>query len=372
VLLLIDHNTKNYDWGSKTLIPNFFSLDPSDQKISELWFGTHSQGESQVAGQPLSKAIGTQLGFLVKFLSADSPLSIQVHPNSAQALAGFEKENQLGLALTDPTRNYKDSLAKPELLVALTPFRALCGFREVSEIRDLFGNLGALEPKFLELASLLDQSDGLRKVFERLLDDVELAESFEALAGIELASKESASARDLAIGLLQKYPGDPGALIAMLLNDLQLEAGDAIFMPAGSPHAYLSGLGLEVMAASDNVIRGGLTSKHIDKPELLRTVDFQPLGNPRVRARLLAQGLLEFETAASEFRVYKVVLSSTNLLADLDLPQHAIVVCTRGELVISTSLEERLVLKKSQAAFVSKAKKISLIGSGEGFVVLGS
>ena len=177
-------------------------------------------------------------------------------------------------------------------------------------------------------------------------------------------------ARDLALELLDKYPADSGAMVALMLNRVELAAGEAIFLPAGNLHAYLSGLGLEVMAASDNVIRGGLTSKHIDQVELQKITDFSELLEPLVKPRKLAEGFIEYPVKATEFRVYRAELTGSNLLADLDLPAGAIVVCTAGEVAVSTSLEEREVLQKADVGYVSGAKKFSLSGSGTAFVVL--
>ena len=160
--------------------------------------------------------------------------------------------------------------------------------------------------------------------------------------------------------------------MALLLNHVGLESGEAIYLPAGNVHAYLSGLGLEVMAASDNVLRGGLTSKHIDKSELMNVADFSELAKPVVSTKKLAVGLVEYPVAASEFRVYRAQISGSNLLADIDLPAAAVIVCVSGEIAVSTSLEEREVLKKGEVIFVSEAKKFSLSGSGDAFVVMGS
>jgi mannose-6-phosphate isomerase len=151
-----------------------------------------------------------------------------------------------------------------------------------------------------------------------------------------------------------------------------LAPGEAIYLPAGNLHAYLKGLGLEVMAASDNVIRGGLTSKHIDRLELAKITDFTELSEPVVGTKKLAEGLVEYPVAASEFRVYRATVSGANLLADLDLPAAALIVCVSGEIAVSTSLDQREVLKKGEVVFVSEAKKFSLSGSGDAYVVLGS
>jgi mannose-6-phosphate isomerase len=374
LLVRISGEVKNYPWGSRNLIQDHFGLGVSGQEVSEVWFGTHDGGQSKIHGsdQILSDAIGSKLSFLVKFLAADSPLSIQVHPNSAQAKEGFARENAAGVSLTAPERNYKDDYHKPEILIALAPFEALCGFRPRAQVLEIFLAFSKSEPRFGELAELLSNDASLEEVFMDILEDQPLgkrfSESVESLDADSIAER----ARLLAVGLLEKYPGDTGALVALLLNHLKLAPGEAIYLPAGNLHAYLSGLGFEVMASSDNVIRGGLTSKYIDKAELKRITDFSELAQPLVATKKVAEGLVEYPVAASEFRVYRAQVSGANLLADIDLPAGAVIACVSGEIAISTSLEEREVLKKGEVVFVSEAKKFSLSGSGDAFVVLGS
>ena len=374
MLVRISGEVKNYPWGSRNLIQDHFGLGVSGQEVSEVWFGTHDGGQSKIHGsdQILSDAIGSKLSFLVKFLAADSPLSIQVHPNSAQAKEGFARENAAGVSLTAPERNYKDDYHKPEILIALAPFEALCGFRPRAQVLEIFLAFSKSEPRFGELAELLSNDASLEEVFMDILEDQPLgkrfSESVESLDADSIAER----ARLLAVGLLEKYPGDTGALVALLLNHLKLAPGEAIYLPAGNLHAYLSGLGFEVMASSDNVIRGGLTSKYIDKAELKRITDFSELAQPLVATKKVAEGLVEYPVAASEFRVYRAQVSGANLLADIDLPAGAVIACVSGEIAISTSLEEREVLKKGEVVFVSEAKKFSLSGSGDAFVVLGS
>ena len=374
MLVRISGEIKNYPWGSKNLIQDHFGLGAANESVAEVWFGTHDGGQSKLlsSGLSLAEAIGAKLSFLVKFLAADSPLSIQVHPNSSQAKAGFAKENAAGLDLTDPKRNYKDDSHKPEILIALSPFEALCGFRPRAEVQEIFLAFSESEARFGELAALAATNATIEEIFTELLEDHLLAERFSSTIEALDADSLAEQARILVIGLLEKYPGDTGALVAVLLNHVRLSAGEAIYLPAGNLHAYLSGLGLEVMAASDNVLRGGLTSKHIDKAELRQIADFSELTNPVVITKKLAEGLVEYPVAASEFRVYRAQITGTNLLADLDLPAGAVVVCVSGEVAIGTSLEEREVLKKGDVVFVSEAKKFSLSGSGEVFVVVGS
>ncbi|CAB4550830.1 unannotated protein [freshwater metagenome] len=365
--------TKNYDWGSTDLIPNFFGLEKPNKPIAEIWFGTHPLGESQTIGEhkPLSESIGKQLSFLVKLLSAEKALSIQVHPNSQQAKDGFHFEQAQGIALDDPKRNYKDASHKPEALVALTSFQALCGFRPRADLIQVFTEFGKSEPDFSSLAQKLNGGAQLAEIFESLIGNQELANRFTESVDSSQSDAITQKSRDLVERLLIQFPGDTGALVALMLNEVSLEPGEAIYLPAGNIHAYLSGLGLEVMAASDNVLRSGLTSKHVDVAEVLKLADFNELTEPKVRPKKLAEGLSEYPVDCDEFRVYRAEVSGKNLLADLKLPASAMVVCTAGEVAVSTSLEEREVLTKSEVVFASGAKMLSLSGSGTAFVILG-
>ena len=374
MLVRITGEVKNYPWGSNHLIQDHFGLGVANESVAEVWFGTHEGGQSKLvaSGQTLSEALGSKLSFLVKFLAADSPLSIQVHPNALQAKAGFAKENEAGISLTAPERIYKDDSHKPEILIALTDFEALCGFRPRAELLEIFLAFSESEPRFGELAALAATDATVEEIFSELLEDQALTARFSSTVEALETDSLAEQSRALVVGLLAKYPGDTGALVALSLNHVKLAPGQAIYLPAGNLHAYLSGLGLEVMAASDNVIRGGLTSKHIDKAELRKIADFSELAQPVVASRKLAEGLVEYPVSASEFRVYRARVTGANLLADLDLPAGAVIVCVSGEVAISTSLEEREVLKKGEVVFVSEAKKFSLSGSGDAFVVLGS
>jgi mannose-6-phosphate isomerase len=364
---------KNYDWGSKDLIPNYFGLNLSSKPIAEIWFGTHPLGESKsaVSSLPLGGLIGKKLSFLVKFLSADRSLSLQVHPNASQAKMGFDFEQSKQISLDDPKRSYKDNSHKPEVLVALTRFEALCGFRPRKESIQVFEEFGKFDVEFESLAQNLAGGLPLSKIFESLILNSDLAQRFTNTVNQSQSGSLAQNARELVEKLLLQFPGDTGALVAVMLNHVWLEPGEAIYLPAGNLHVYLSGLGVEVMAASDNVVRSGLTSKNVDIPEVLKLADFSELAEPKVRPRKLAEGLIEYPVDATEFRVYRAEVSGTNLLADLELPASAMVVCTSGEVAVSTSLEELEVLSKSEVVFASGAKKISLSGNGTAIVVLG-
>ena len=373
MLSRISGATKNYAWGSKALASDFFGLAESSEPIAEIWFGTHPLGESRclAENQSLSESLGKRLGFLVKFLSAERALSIQVHPNLDQAKAGFDLEQSQAIPISDPKRNYKDASHKPEGLIALTSFRALCGFRPRTELLTVFTEFGKSESEFASLATELLSEAPLEKIFESLIENSDLAKRFVQTVESSQSNPVAAKARELVATLLKQFPGDTGALVALMLNEVALEPGEAIYLPAGNVHAYLSGLGLEVMASSDNVVRAGLTSKHVDVAEVLAIADFSELVEPRLRPKKLAEGLIEYPVDSSEFRIYRAEVSGKNLLADLDLPASAMVVCTSGEVAVSTSLDEREVLSKSEVVLASGAKKLSLSGSGTVFVVLG-
>lgn len=344
-----------YPWGSHTLIAQLRGEpSPSPQPQAELWFGAHPAAPATVNGQGLDDAIaadpaaalgkrvqdahGDQLPFLVKLLAAAAPLSIQAHPSLEQAKEGFERENAEGIELNSPNRNYKDPNHKPELIVALTEFRALAGFRPVPDTAAFFAELSS--PELDRYATLLptDGEGDLRALFTTLISlphqpRVELIESVKRAAA-ELVGKRNApewmvEAAEVYLELNQTYPGDVGVLAALLLNVLTLAPGEAAFLRAGQLHAYLSGLGVEVMANSDNVLRGGLTTKHVDVPELVKVLDFSTLENPRAETAP-SHGGVEFQLPVDSFAVRMHALDDGDTLAvDEDGP--AIVLCTAGE-----------------------------------------
>lgn len=344
-----------YPWGSHTLIAQLRGEpSPSPQPQAELWFGAHPAAPATVNGQGLDDAIaadpaaalgkrvqdahGDQLPFLVKLLAAAAPLSIQAHPSLEQAKEGFARENAEGIELNSPNRNYKDPNHKPELIVALTEFRALAGFRPVQDTAAFFAELSS--PELDRYATLLptDGEGDLRALFTTLISlphqpRVELIESVKRAAA-ELVDKRNApewmvEAAEVYLELNQTYPGDVGVLAALLLNVLTLAPGEAAFLRAGQLHAYLSGLGVEVMANSDNVLRGGLTTKHVDVPELVKVLDFSTLENPRAETAP-SHGGVEFQLPVDSFAVRMHALDDGDTLAvDEDGP--AIVLCTAGE-----------------------------------------
>ena len=381
MLVKISNNPRNYAWGSRTLITDYFGPELTssapDQPAAEIWFGTHAASAAFLSEQKsttLSAHLGGhQLSFLLKILAADQPLSIQAHPNLAQAKAGFASENSQGIEIGATTRNYKDQNHKPEVIVALSEFEALCGFKPIEEIDQLFEDLeshaGVSEGFRIMSATwrkLLQETDGLQKVFVDISKRRGNLDGFTA----ELTAMADFEARfALAERLNLLYPGDSGVVLALLMNHVFLEPGQALFLPAGNIHAYLSGLGIEVMAASDNVLRGGLTQKHIDLEELERVIDFTPGRIPLVQPRELSSGLIQYPCNTDDFLLYKVEPSGERLMADLQLGAEAVILCTAGEISVSNSLDERVLLRRGEAAYMgAEARFFSISGGGTAFL----
>lgn len=385
MLLKLQNDALDYAWGSTTLISEYFGITPTNRPMAEIWFGTHDGSPTKVVGSQLSlqqtlkhDQRADRLPFLLKILAAEAPLSIQAHPNPAQAKAGFQSENEQGIALTATNRNYKDDKAKPELIVALSEtFEALVGFADPRLIAEKFGELLEVGPSdsFKNVITgwivQLQEDGGLKQVFLETLESPSVDESF--IAELVDLAEQCPSLVDLVAHLTAHHGLDRGLVSALLMNHMILKKAEAVFVPAGMPHAYLSGLGVEVMLASDNVLRGGLTPKHIDIKELTKVLEFQATNPELTKEKVLAQGLTRFDLPVNEFSFYRVFVSSTNMLMDLDLTGDLIVLCTSGTLAVSNSQDEREVIKAGEAVFVAgDARKFSITGSGEGFIAISS
>lgn len=357
---------------------------PAAHPEAELWFGAHPgdparletpNGETSLLaaltadpeGQlgPASRArFGDVLPFLVKVLAADEPLSLQAHPSAAQALEGFAREERLGIPVNSPVRNYRDTSHKPELLVALQPFEALAGFRQASRTIELLRalNVSDLDP-FIDLLNDQSDADGLRALFTTWitapqpdLDVLVPAVLDGAIVYISSGATEFAAEVKTLLELGERYPGDAGVLAALLLNRITLAPCEAIFLPAGNLHTYLRGFAVEVMANSDNVLRGGLTPKHMDVPELLRVLDFTPTPEAQLRPSMHRDGLERiYDTPADEFALALLVLDDDNLGHEVDAacshdgPQ--ILLCAEGSLTVSGKTRS-LRLERGAAAWV--------------------
>jgi len=310
---------------------------------------------------------GPRLPFLLKVLAADKALSIQVHPSRAQAEAGFRAENERGLPPGDPARNYVDDWPKPELLCALTPFEVLAGLRGAGDAAALLGSLGVgkLEPLVSELAAATTPrvvTDTLARILtwapggrEALAGDV-----VAACARLAEEGGPYAAACDATVRLAGEHPGDLGIVASLLLRHAVLEPGEAVFMPAGGLHAYLHGTGIELLANSDNVVRAGLTGKHIDVPELLRLTD-PAVGVPVIAPREIADGAAVYDTPAPEFRMYRAEFGAVPYPLPGTGPR--IVLCMEGDLVLRGAAGETLKAGRGESCYVSAADGV-VTGSG--------
>lgn len=376
---------RTYAWGSRSAIAEFTGRPtPTPHPEAELWFGAnpgdpaHLQdahgGETSLPdaikadpqaqlGPAVRERFGDVLPFLVKVLAADEPLSLQAHPSAEQALEGYQREDRRGVPLQSPVRNYRDCSHKPELLVALSDFEALAGFRPAARSVDLMRALAVpgLDPY---IALLVDQDDapGLRALFttwitapQPQLDTLIPAVLEGAIAYIRSGEKVFAPEARAVLELGERYPGDAGVLAALLLNRISLKCGEGIFLPAGNLHSYLQGMAMEVMANSDNVLRGGLTPKHVDVPELLRVLDFTPVVDARVGTR--RDGIeVVYETPTAEFAGSELIIDGDQLGHEVDVPSRQdgpqILVCTQGSVEVRAKSGE-VRMHRGAAAWVA-------------------
>jgi mannose-6-phosphate isomerase len=253
---------QHYSWGDHTSIPSLLGITPDGNSWAEMWFGTHHVAPAHLDsndGPLLSEVVGN-MDMLVKLLAAGQPLSLQTHPNKDQARLGFAREDAAGIDISAPHRMYRDASDKPEILIALTPFEALCGFRTTEAICALFADMQWTEE--LDVISTHGIAEYLKWCFAQ-----------------DTAPRITTSPQWLQ-DIAQLYPNDPGLRVAPLLHHVVLAPGEAICLPAGNLHAYIKGCGVEVMNSSDNVVRAGFTPKHINVEELLAIVDTSPLATP--------------------------------------------------------------------------------------------
>jgi mannose-6-phosphate isomerase len=374
------NTVRHYPWGSRTVIPELLGEpSPADRPYAELWMGAHPDAPSVLSnGTPLDKAIeeqpgvllgaavherfGTRLPFLMKVLAAEQPLSLQAHPTSEQARAGFAAEEAAGVPRDDQTRTFKDPFHKPELLLALTTFEALCGFRPVEESLHCLAKLQVpeLKPTIAALAR-----GGLRAAIPQL---IALSPAIRAVlvSAVAEAARRFVAAHDpefintyrWAASLAGTYPGDPGVVISLMCNHLKLAPGEAVFLPAGNLHAYLSGAGVEVMASSDNVLRGGLTHKHVDLAALIEVLDFTD-GRVPVIHPVLGPGGLRYPVPVEDFDLTRCQLDAQSGSLSVRGPQ--LFLCTEGRAVL-TSVDGELVLQKGDSAFVPAGAPLTARG----------
>ena len=391
----LDNPVRDYAWGSASDIPEFLGIAAEGGPVAELWIGAHPDSPSRVVrageseslaeviaarpqaelGPGVASRFGSRLPFLLKLISAARPLSLQVHPDKQHAERAYAAQEQAPGA----PRDYTDDNHKPELICALRDgFAGLCGFRAVPDSRDLFAELGV--PGLAEMSDRLECADpagGLQNAVTSVLtSDTDKAP---LIAAVRRACERVAAEGGLwgpacaAYGVLAaSYPADPGVLVALLLNYVELAAGEALFVGAGVPHCYLRGFGAELMACSDNVLRAGLTSKRVNVPELLRVLDFQP-AEPTVLCpvpgRVVGSGPeadepgAMYPTPVDDFRLSRLELSDQPIGLPGGRPQ--ILLCIAGAIQLRDDSGDSLELSRGQSAYLSASDtRVSIDGRG--------
>jgi mannose-6-phosphate isomerase len=422
---LLRNAVRPYAWGSRTAIPELLGGPvPAPHPQAELWLGAHPADPSVLlhadgAQTSLLEALhadpdrhlgtrcvqrwGSRLPFLLKVLAAEEPLSLQAHPSAEQAAEGFAREEARGIPRDAPERNYSDPSHKPELICALTELRALAGFREPLRTVELLAALDApaLEPYRTMLAAEAN-ADGLRTLFTTWITMPEPAvkallpctlDACVALLrrdGVRGASptpcgSPTSHGRDfraprgsdfraecrVVLELAETYPGDVGVLAALLLNHVVLASGEAMYLPAGNLHTYLRGTAVEISANSDNVLRGGLTAKHIDVPELLRVLDFSYGELPVHRGERVGPHETAYRTPAEEFQLTRLEWAegeSTPVLLASPWPQ--ILLCTRGSAELLSRNGDRVTVCRGGSVWLAAADPEVTVCPGAGPVQL--
>lgn len=381
MLVALSNSPRDYAWGSKTLIADLEGRAPSGRPEAEIWFGDHDGSPARVPdGRTLGEWLAhdaTEVGaparlpYLLKLLAAASPLSIQAHPSKAQAESGFEREEAAGIPRDAAERTYRDDNHKPELIVAISEtFTALAGLRQLDATRRLIDVLGEEAAPLAQRLRGDDDATVLRDVIGWLLSGDAQGVVDGVIAALEHASSEE-FVRELEVigGVARAYPGDPGVVVALLMNVVVLRRGEGVFVPAGVLHAYLDGLGVELMAASDNVLRGGLTPKHIDIAELLGVLETTPGPAPVVRPESLATGRDGYDTPIADFALSRVRVEPA-APTEAPLRGPAIAVATGGAVIVRGAASgDQIELSPGQALFATADEgTLRVTGAGELFL----
>ncbi|STD12745.1 Mannose-6-phosphate isomerase [Dermatophilus congolensis] len=387
---IISPCVKTYAWGSRHVIAELQGRSvPTEGPEAELWMGAHPAGpagcvregamrglDSIISQDPVTELgadivarYGDRLPFMLKVLAADQALSIQVHPDRAQAERGFAAEEEAGIPLEDPARNYVDTWPKPEVLVALTDFEVLAGFRPACDSARLLRMTGAaaLEPIAADLEQSGDQARlrAFGALLEMPQEQTEVLAAQVAAAAEQLAASggDDAAAFAAVARMEKEHPGDHGVIASLLLQHLVLAPGEGLFMAAAGPHAYLHGAGVEVMGNSDNVLRAGLTLKHIDIPEVMRTLD-PDVSVPVLRPQPDEYGVWSYVVPVPEFALYAVDVVEQ----EIDLPGAGprILLTVEGDVCLQDETGEVLQVRRGESAYLSAATQGARAWSAQG------
>ena len=411
---LLENPVRDYAWGSRTHLPRLLGLEPDGRPWAELWMGSHPTAPSRVPdgrslrdviaedpdswlGARLRSTYGDRLPFLMKLLAAAQPLSLQVHPTADRARVRWTEQNAAGLPLDAPERTYPDPTHKPEMVLALTRFEGMAGFRDPVKTAAILRGLRL--PWLDDVARTMEASrepeltlrevttDLLGRSGDALAADLDDLRRASAIAAVDshrrqagrrkgvaddptLVERESVRVYAATGALAERYPTDPGVLVTLLLNHVVLAAGEAMFVDAGVIHAYSSGFGVEIMAESDNVLRAGLTVKHVDVPELLEVTDFRPMPPPLWQPREVRLGAITGRLFAPPVAEFELVVTD---VADRSAEFTAgaqVLLCLTGEVTVRTAGGQETVVPAGRA-IVAGDRDGAIVVEGRGRVVVG-
>ncbi|MCZ4499917.1 MAG: manA [Marmoricola sp.] len=369
------NGAKNYAWGSPDAIPQFLGDSTATTPVAEVWIGTHPLSPSAAVDdsgteRPLTEIAG-DLPFMVKLLAAARPLSLQVHPSRALAEVGFAREEAAGVPIDAPERVYKDANHKPEMVYALSTFDSLIGFRPTAEILRVLGPLNTTLSE--RLAEDLRSDPGFAGIVRRIewllsgeVDGAQVREVISACRALGALGMDIKRAYSTVVEIAEHYPDDVGVVISLMLNRMTLQAGEAAYLETGVMHAHLKGLCLEVMANSDNVLRAGLTPKHIDRAGLVATlVD----GQARV-ARVTPDFVLDTEVFSPAHVEFALAVTQVSHAApdgvELVRTDRSVLICTGGEVVVGTDAGEKITLSRGESLYLGPEDHNAVVqGLGE-------
>lgn len=376
--LKLKNTVQHYAWGSHSAIQQLTDTPPSDEPWAELWMGAHPKAPSQVRvdgkwipldqyisrfpeillGKNIAEKFNNTLPYLFKVLAAEQPLSIQAHPSADQAIKGFEKESEFGPDMSDPRRNYKDNSHKPECICALTPFTGLKGFRKLSSSVELLEHF--CPAGLAEAITILRQKD-LKHFFRYLMELPASRKAVVIREAVRTAETKASSDQisEWILKLHRQYPADIGVISPLFLNLFSLEPGQALFLPAGELHAYLDGLGIELMANSDNVLRGGLTPKHVDVPELLNVLNFVESEIDILMPENISGRERHYPVLAEEFKLTTIQIEDSIPYISEGNHSVEIILCVHGHSTLTSSESEAppIYLNKGESVFIPAALK---------------
>ena len=392
-MLPLTPTSRRYPWGSPTAIPRALGMDPDGRAVAEAWFGSHpsapaiiepDSGASTLAewidrdpvgalGEDVIARFGPRLPYLLKIIAADSPLSLQVHPDLERARAGFAAEEAAGVPRDAPHRSFPDRNHKPELVYALSTFEAVCGLRAPRRAAELLAGLDtALTYRLREMLAAQPDAAGVEAVFRSLLDPATrpsaevVAEVAEACAARLWDGSPSARADRTVVVLGQECPGDAAAVATLLLNPVTLQPGEAMFVPVGTVHAYLSGMAIEIMACSDNELRGGLTAKHLDVAGMLDAISWVAAPPIRIAPEVFYGATRLFYAPVDDFELSVTKVEGT--LSPLPGRGPRVLLCLDGGVTLASTVSGSMTLERGQAVFAA-AQDGPLTVYGRGTVV---